>query len=84
MKKGMKSVGISTGEFVKFNIDQSRVKSEKVPKFIRRLAGKIYVSKPVRKYLNGVAKRVSKNGWPTTLINGTKQDEFVMKIYYFL
>jgi hypothetical protein len=34
----------------------------------------------MRKYLNGVAKTVTKNGWPTKLINGTKQDDFVMSI----
>ena len=80
LKKGMKSVGISTEEFVKFNIEQTRLKSKKAPGFIRKLTGKIYVSKPMRKYLSGVAKNISKNGWPTKLINGKKNDDFVMSI----
>jgi hypothetical protein len=80
LKKGMNAAGISTEEFVKFNIEQTRLKSKKAPIFIRRMLGKFYLSKPMRKYLNGVAKNVTKNGWPTTFINGTKHDDFVMSV----
>ena len=80
LKKGMKAVGISTGEFVKFNIEQTRSSANKVPKVLRKLGGKIYVSKPMRKYLNKVAQQVTRNGWPTKLINGKKHDDFTMSL----
>ncbi len=80
LKKGMKAVGISTREFVKFNIEQTRSSANKVPKALRRLGGQIYVSKPMRRYLNKVAQQVTRNGWPTKLIHGTKQDDFVMSL----
>ena len=34
----------------------------------------------MRWYLKGVAKSVSANGWPTKLINGNKNDDYVMSI----
>jgi hypothetical protein len=80
LKKGMKAAGINTGEFVKFNIEQTRSSAKKVPKFLRTLGGKIYLSRPMRKYLTRVAQRVTNNGWPTQLIKGGKQDEFAMSI----
>ena len=80
LKKGMKAVGISTGEFVRFNIEQTRASAEKVPGFLKKLGGKIYLSKPMRLYLNRVARQVSNNGWPTKLINGTKNDDYTMSI----
>ncbi len=80
LKKGMRATGLNTEEFVKFNIDQTRLSSKKIPSFFRKTAGKIYLSKLIRKYLNKVGKCVTANGWPTTLINGTKKDEFTMSI----
>ena len=80
LKKGMKAVGISTGEFVKFNIEQTRSSAKKVPKALRKLGGKLYVSKPMRKYLNKVAVQVTQNGWPTKLIKGNKHDEYTMSL----
>jgi hypothetical protein len=80
LKKGMKAVGISTGEFVKFNIEQTRSSAEKVPKFLRKLGGKIYLSRPMRQYLSRVARRVTNNGWPTQFKNGGKHDDFTMSI----
>jgi len=80
LKKGMRSVGISTEEFVKFNIEQTRLSSSKIPGFLRKLGGKIYLSSPIRKYLKKVAKIVDANGWSTRLIDGTKQDDFSMSI----
>lgn len=80
LKKGMKAVGITTGEFVKFNIEQTRSSAEKVPKFLRKLGGKIYLSRPMRKYLSKVSQTITINGWPTQLINGGKHDEFTMSI----
>jgi len=80
LKKGMRSVGISTEEFVKFNIEQTRLSASKIPGFVRKLGGKIYLSSPIRKYLKKVAKTVSDNGWPTRLIDGTKHDDFSMSL----
>lgn len=80
LKKGMKAVGIGTGEFVKFNIEQTRLSAAKAPEFLRKLGGRIYLSRPMRKYLNRVAQKVTTNGWPTKLINGGEQDDFTMSI----
>jgi len=80
LKKGMKAAGISTGEFVKFNIEQTRSSANKIPKVLRRLGGRIYLSRLMRKYLNKVAQQVTQNGWPTRLINGEKHDDFTMSL----
>jgi hypothetical protein len=80
LKKGMKAAGISTEQFVKFNIEQTRASAQKVPRFLRKLGGKIYVSRPMRGYLNRVALKVTKNGWPTKLIAGKKEDEYTMSL----
>jgi hypothetical protein len=80
LKKGMNAAGISTGEFVRFNIEQTRASAKKVPKLLRKLGGKIYLSRPMRKYLNRVAQKITNNGWPTKLINGKKHDDFTMII----
>ena len=80
LKKGMKAAGISTEEYVKFNIEQTRASAKKVPNVLKKLGGKIYLSRLMRWYLNGVAKSVSANGWPTKLINGTKNDDHVMSV----
>ena len=80
LKKGMRAAGISTEEFVKFNIEETRSTAKKVPGFLRKLGGKIYLSTPMRKYLNKVAKSVTANGWPTLLINGSKKDNYTMSI----
>lgn len=80
LKKGMKAAGISTGEFVKFNIEQTRSSASKVPKVLRILGGKIYLSKPMLKYLNRVAQKVTENGWPSKLSNGTKHDDYTMSL----
>lgn len=80
LKKGMRVAGINTQEFVKFNIEQTRASAQKVPRFLRILGGKIYVSRPMRRYLNRVAQQVTKNGWPTKLIPGKKEDDFIMSL----
>ena len=80
LKKGMRAVGLDTGEFVKFNIEQTRLKANKIPSFLRNTTGRIYLSRFIRKYLNKVALSVTANGWPTTLINESKSDDFTMSI----
>jgi len=80
LKKGMKAAGITTEEFVRFNIEETRATAKKVPSVAKKLGGKVYLSKLMRWYLNGVAKSVSANGWPTKLINGTKNDDYVMSV----
>lgn len=80
LKKGMRAAGVATEEFVRFNIEQTRLKSQKLPLSVRRLLGKIYLSRLVRIYLKGVAKTVTKYGWPTRLTDGTRQDDFTMSL----
>jgi hypothetical protein len=80
LKKGMNSVGISTEEFVKFSIEDTRSTSEKVPSFLLKMGGKVYLSKLMRRYLKKVGKSVSENGWPTKVIDGKKTDDFEMSV----
>ena len=80
LKKGMKALGISTEEFVKFNIEDTRATGEKVPSFILKIGGKVYLSKLMRRYLKKVGRSVSENGWPTDVIDGKKTDAFEMSI----
>jgi len=80
LKKGMNAVGISTEEFVKFNIEDTRATGEKVPSFLLKIGGKVYLSKLMRRYLKKVGKSVSENGWPTEVIDGKKSDDFDMSV----
>ena len=80
LKKGMNAVGISTEEFVKFSIEDTRSTGEKVPSFLLKMGGKVYLSKLMRRYLKKVGKSVSENGWPTEVINGKKTDDFTMSV----
>ncbi len=80
LKKGMNAVGISTEEFVKFSIDDTRATGRKVPSFLLKLGGKIYLSKLMRNFLKKVGKSVTANGWPTRVIDGNKTDDFEMSV----
>ncbi|MGQ8337046.1 hypothetical protein ACUNWD_10890 [Sunxiuqinia sp. A32] len=80
IKKGMNAIGISTEQFIRFSIEDTRSTGEKVPSFLLRFGGKVYLSKLMRRYLKKVGKSVSKNGWPTEVIDGTKSDDFEMSI----
>ena len=80
LKKGMNAAGISTEEFIKFSIEDTRATGEKVPSFLLKLGGKVYLGKLMRKYLKGVGKSVSANGWPTKVIDGKKADDFEMSV----
>jgi hypothetical protein len=80
LKKGMKAAGISTEEFVRFNIEKTRVRAKKTPALLRKAGGKIYLSRPMRAYLKGVASSVTAHGWPTRLISGGRRDGFVMSV----
>ena len=78
LKKGMKSTGISTEQFVNYNIEQTRSTANKMPSWIKRIGGKLYLSRIMRGYLKKVGKSVSANGWPTKVIDGTKNDDVEM------
>lgn len=80
LKKGMNAVGIGTEEFVRFSIDETRATGKKVPSFLLKLGGKIYLSKRMRRYLKNVGESVTKNGWPTRVIDGKKTDDFEMSV----
>jgi len=80
LKKGMNAAGISTEDFVKFSIEDTRKTGRKVPSFLLKLGGKIYLSKLMRNYLKKVGKSVNENGWPTRVIDGKKTDDFEMSV----
>ena len=80
LKKGMRTAGLSTEEFVRYNIEFTRSSTRKVPAFLRKLGGRIYLSHFISRYLAKVAKSVTANGWPTRFIRGTKNDDFTMSI----
>jgi hypothetical protein len=80
LKKGMRAAGISTEEFVRFNIEETRARAKKAPALLRKAGGKIYLSRPMQGYLKGVASSVSANGWPTRLISGGRKDAFSMSV----
>ena len=80
VKKGMRAAGIGTEEFVKFYMEDTRSTARKIPAFLRKILGKIYLSELVRNYLKKVAKTLSANQWPTRIIDGTPIDDFIMSI----
>ena len=80
LKKGMNAAGISTEEFVKFSIEDTRSSGKKVPSFLLKLGGKVYLSKLMRNYLKKVGKSVSANGWPTKVIDSKNTDDFEMSV----
>ena len=80
LKKGMNAAGISTEDFVKFSIKDTRATGRKVPSFLLKLGGKIYLSKLMRNYLKKVGKSVTANGWPTRVFDGKRTDDFEMSV----
>lgn len=80
LKKGMKMGGISTEQFVRFNIEQTRSKADRIPGWIKRVGGKLYLSGIMRRYLKKVGRSVSSHGWPTRVIDGSSQDDFEMSV----
>ncbi len=80
LKKGMKAEEIAVEEYVAFNIATTRQQAEKVPFFIRKIAGRLYLSRLARVYLKRVGKSATANGWTTEVIDGKKEDDYAMKI----
>ena len=80
LKKGMNAAGICTEEFVRFTIEETRSTGKKVPSFVLKLGGNIYLSKLMRRYLKKVGKSATENGWPTQVIDGKKTDDFEMSV----
>lgn len=80
LKKGLKDEGVFVEEFVSLMIENFRNTSSKIPKVLRKIAGKIFLSKLVRIYLKKVAQDATTNDWPTELITGKQNDDFTMKI----
>jgi len=80
LKKGMKDEGIGVEEYVAFNITTTRNQTEKIPSFIRKIAGKLYLSRLVRLYLKRVGKSATANGWLTEVVDGKKEDNYEMKV----
>lgn len=80
LKKGMKEEGINVEEYVAFNMTITRKQAEKIPSFIRKIAGRLYLSKLARLYLKRVGKSATANGWSTEVIDGKKEDDYEMKV----
>lgn len=80
LKKGMKDAGIDVEEYVGFMLERLRDNSNKIPKFLRSLSGKLFLSRLFSFYLKKVAVSATKNGWPTELIKGGTKDDFAMRI----
>ena len=80
LKKGLKDLGVGVEEFVGLMIEYFRKTRSKIPKAIRNIGGKLFLSKLMRGYLKNVAKKVTKNGWPTDVIDGKRNDDFEMKV----
>lgn len=80
LKKGMREAGLDTEEFIRFSIEYTLASGKKIPAFVRKLGGKIYLSKPMQHYLKGVARSATANGWPTKLILGRNGDSFAMRL----
>jgi hypothetical protein len=80
LKKGMKDEGIGVEEYVAFDMAMTQKQAEKIPSFIRKIAGKIYLSRLLRLYLKRVGKSATANGWPTEVIDGKEEDDYEMKV----
>lgn len=80
LKKGMKQAGLSTEQFVRFNIEKTRTSAGRIPSWIKQAGGKLYLSGTMRRYLKKVARSVSSHGWPTRVIDGSSQDDFIMSV----
>jgi len=80
LKKGMKQAGLSTEQFVRFSIEKTRSTAGRIPSWIKRAGGKLYLSGIMRRYLKKVARSVSSHGWPTRVIDGSSQDDFIMSV----
>ena len=80
LKKGMKDQGIGVEEFVQFQIETLRNQSSNIPNVIKKLMGRLYLSRLVRPLLKKVGMSASKNGWPTQVIDGKRNEEYSMKI----
>ena len=80
LKKGLKEYGTGVEEFVGLMIEHLSESKSKVPKTFRKIGGKLFLSKLMRRYLNRVARKVTLSGWPTEVFSGSRQDAFEMKV----
>jgi hypothetical protein len=80
LKKAMKDEGIGVTDFVVFCIENERAISNRMPAVLRKIGGRIFLSKPVGFLLKRVARSCTANGWPTELIDGRRSDDFNRKI----
>ena len=80
LKKGMKDEGIGVEEFVSLQVETLRNQTKNIPKAIKRLMGRLYISRMIRPLLKRVGKSATNNGWPTQVIDGKRDDDFSMKI----
>lgn len=80
LKKGMKHELLDVEDFLRFQLKHLRSQMKSKPQFLRHLVGKIFLSKLMRIFLKKVARSTTRNGWPTQLDEGSKMDDFTMKI----
>lgn len=80
VKKAMRKSGIGIEEFIEFYIFVTRTKYNRVPKTIRKFAGKLFLSELSLSYLKRVGRSASANGWPTEFSRGGPGDDFDIKL----
>jgi len=80
LKKGMKDEGIGVEEFVSLQIETLRQRTKNIPNIIKKLMGKLYLSRAARFLLKRVGESASYHGWPTQVLDGKRDDDFDMKI----
>jgi hypothetical protein len=80
LKKGMKDELLNVEDFVQFQVKILRSKMNSRPQLIRHLMGKVFLSKLMGIFLKKVARSTTKNGWPTQVGRGSKEDNYTMKV----
>lgn len=80
LKKAMRDEGLGVENFASLIISSIRTRADRVPLFIRRFGGRLFLSRPVRWYMKRVGRKATENGWPTEVTDGDKGDAFDMRI----
>lgn len=80
VKKAMRISGVGLEEFIRFYIHVTRTKYNRIPGFLRRLSGKLFLSKVSLLYLKRVGRSATANDWPTEFSGGKPGDEFDIKL----
>lgn len=80
LKKGMRDEGLGVEEFVLMIINSVRTRADRIPAFLRRLAGWLFLCRPMRWYIGRVGVSVTRNGWPTEVTGGAVGHPYDIRI----